>query len=126
MGLWEKRMTQDIGTGAPININSKSCITPETWQAMVGNMDKKREGCTIESEKNAHGYTFTATCKTSGGGSIVTSGSATIQDSGHIASQSHTTMTVNGQKRNMESKSTSTYLGADCGKVKPDEPEIEE
>lgn len=126
MGLWEKKMTMDTGTGAPRNINSKSCITPETWQEMVGNMDKKREGCTVESTKNARGYTFAATCKTSTGGTMVTSGGATIQDSEHIVGQSHTTMTTNGQKREMTSKSTSTYLGADCGKLKPGEPEIEE
>ena len=126
MGLWEKKMTMDMGTGTPRNINSKSCITPETWQEMVGNMDKKQEGCTVDKQKNAHGYTFTATCNRSTGGTMVTTGSANIQDSEHIVSQSHTTMTTNGQKREMQSKSTSTYLGASCGKVKPDEPEIEE
>jgi len=126
MGLWEKKMTMDMGTGTPQNINSKSCITAETWQEMVGNMGKQREGCTIDQQKNAHGYTFSATCKTSGGGTMVTSGSANIQDSEHIVSQSHTDVTTNGKKRTMDMKSTSTFLGADCGKIKPDEPEVED
>jgi hypothetical protein len=34
-------------------------------------------------------------------------------------------MTRNGQKREMDSKSTSTFLGADCGKIKPGEPDSE-
>jgi hypothetical protein len=63
MELWEKKMTMDMGTGAPRQLVSKSCITPETWQGMAGNMSKPREGCTV-NVKNAHGYTFNATCKT--------------------------------------------------------------
>jgi hypothetical protein len=126
MGLWEKKMTMDMGTGAPRNINSKSCVTYETWQAMVGNMGKQREGCTIDQQKNAHGYTFTATCKTSGGGTMTTTGSANIPDSEHIVAQSHTDVTTEGKKRTMDMKSTSTFMGADCGKIKPDEPETED
>jgi hypothetical protein len=38
----------------------------------------------------------------------------------------HTIMTTNGQKREMESKSTSTFPGADCAKIKPGEPESED
>jgi Protein of unknown function (DUF3617) len=125
MGLWEKKMTMDTGTGAPRQLVSKSCITPETWQEMVANMSKPREGCTVNNLKNAHGYTFNATCKTPNGGTMVTNGSETIQDSQHIVAESHTIMTANGQKRQMDSKSTSTFLGADCGQIKPDEPESE-
>jgi hypothetical protein len=64
MGLWEKKMTMDMGTGAPRQLVSKSCVTPEAWQEMAANMSKPREGCTIDHVKNAHGYTFNATCKT--------------------------------------------------------------
>lgn len=126
MGLWEKKMTMETGTGAPTNINSKSCVTPETWKEMASNMDKKQDGCTIDRQKSDHGYTFTATCKMPTGGTMVTTGSATFKDSEHIVEQSHTTITTNGQKRVTEVKSTSTYLGADCGSVKPDEPETED
>jgi hypothetical protein len=123
MGLWEKKMTMDVGMGAPRQLVSKSCVTPETWQEMAGNLSKPREGCTMNNVKNAHGYTFNATCKTPDGGTMVTSGSTTIQDPQHIVSESHAIMTTNGQKREMKSESTSTFLGADCGKIKPGEPE---
>jgi len=126
MGLWEKKMTMDMGTGTPRQLVSKSCITPESWQEMVGNMSKPREGCTVDNVKNDHGYSFTAACKTSSGGTMVTRGSETIQDSQHIVAESHTMMTTNGQKREMESKSTSTFLDADCGQIKPGKPESED
>ena len=126
MGLWEKKMTMDVGTGAPRQLVSKSCITPEAWQEMAENVSKPREGCTMNNVKNAHGYTFDATCKTPGGGTMVTSGSVTIQDSAHIVSETHATMTTNGQKREMKSESTSTFLGADCGKIKPGAPESDD
>src|ERR1700689_2425427 len=125
LGLWEKKMTMDLGTGGPRQINPKSCETPESWQDMVGNPSKPHEGCTVDRVKNAHGYTFTSTCKTPNGTTMVTSGSETIQDSQHIVSESHTVMTENGQKRQMEVKSTSSFLSADCGKIKPGEPESE-
>jgi hypothetical protein len=125
MGLWEKKMTMNMGTGAAQAINSKSCVTPESWQEMMGNLPKPQEGCTVDRVKSAHGYSFTATCKAPNGTTMVTTGSATIQDSQHIVSESHTAMTENGQKRQMEVKSTSTFLGADCGKIKPGEPESE-
>jgi Protein of unknown function (DUF3617) len=125
MGLWEKKMTMDMGTGTPRQLVSKSCITPESWQEMVGNASKPHEGCTVDNVKSAHGYSFTATCKTPNGGTMATTGSATIQDSEHIVSEFHTMMTTNGQKREMEAKSTSTFLSADCGKIKPGEPETE-
>jgi hypothetical protein len=32
-----------------------------------------------------------------------------------FVSESHTIITTNGQKREMVSKSTSSFLGADCG-----------
>jgi hypothetical protein len=126
MGLWEKKMTMDMGTGTPRQLVSKSCVTPESWQEMAGNISKPREGCTVDNAKNAHGYSFTATCKTPSGDTMVTRGSATIQDSQHIVSESHTTMTTSGQKREIESKSTSTFLGADCGNIKPGEPHSED
>jgi hypothetical protein len=125
MGLWEKKMTLDMGTGTPQQLASKSCVTAATWQEMVGNMSKPREDCTVDKVKNARGYTFKATCKTPSGGTMVTSGSTTIQDSQHIVSESHTVMTANGKKREMVSKSTSTFLGADCGKITSNNPESE-
>ena len=61
------------------------------WSGICPSSGKAARSTTV---KNARGYTFTATCKTPDGGTMVTSGSETIQDSEHIISQSHTTMTT--------------------------------
>jgi hypothetical protein len=125
MGLWEKKMVTSNGTGAPSTMTAKSCIDPAAWQEMVASLSKQHDGCTVNSVKSGHGYTFTGTCTLPHGDTMVINGSLTIQDDQHIISESHSTMTTNGQKRQMDSHSTSTFLGADCGHIKPDEPEIE-
>jgi hypothetical protein len=124
MGLWEKTMVTTNGADAPSTMKAKSCVTPATWQEMVANASKQHEGCTINSVKTAHGYTFTGSC-TMPHVTMVMNGSSTVQDSEHIGSESHTTMTMNGQKKQVDSHSMSRFLGADCGNVKPGEPEIE-
>jgi hypothetical protein len=126
MGLWEKKMVTTNGVGAPATMTSKSCINPTAWQEMVASLSKQHEGCTMNNVKNAHGYTFNGSCTFSGGGTMVISGSLTIQDDQHIVSQSHSTTTANGKTREMDSHSTSSFLSADCGHIKPDEPEIEQ
>jgi hypothetical protein len=125
MGLWEKKMVTTGGTGAPTTMTAKSCINPEAWQEMVGNLSKQHEGCTTNTVKNAHGYTFSGSCTIPHGGTMVMNGTLTIQDTEHIIAESHSTTTNNGQKRQMDSHSTSIFLGADCGNIKPGEPEIE-
>ena len=125
MGLWEKKMTMDMGTGEPRQINSKSCVTPESWQEMWWAIRRSRMKVARSTGSRMLGYTFTSTCKTPNRGTMVTSGSETIQDSQHIVSESHTVVTENGNKRQMEVKSTSSFLSGDCGKIKPGEPESE-
>ena len=123
MGLWEKKMTMTYA-GQPQTINSKSCVTLENWQKMVEQAQKQRPGCTQAMDKNAHGYTFTSSCNI-GGAVLEVHGQLTIQDSEHIVSQTHSTTTRNGQKKEGESHSTMRLLSANCGTVKPDEPEVD-
>ena len=125
MGLWEKKMVTSNGTGQPSTMNAKSCINLAAWQEMLAQMSKQHEGCTMNNVKNAHGYTYNGSCAMSHGTTMVINGSLTIQDDQHIVSESHSTTTTDGKKRETDSRSTSTFLGADCGKIKPGEPEIE-
>lgn len=125
MGLWEKTMNTSDGHGAPAVMKSKSCITPAYWQEMVGNATKQQPGCSIQTQKTAKGYSFNGTCTTSRT-SVALSGSTTITDAEHIVSESHSTSTRNGEKHETEIHSTSRWLGADCGKIKPGDPEIED
>jgi Protein of unknown function (DUF3617) len=125
VGLWEKKMVTSNGTGAPTTITAKSCITPAAWQELVADMSKQHDGCTMNNVKSAHGYNFTGSCTLPHGTTMVMNGALTMQDDQHIIAESHSTTTVNGQKTQMDSRSTSTYLGADCGSVKPGTPQIE-
>lgn len=125
MGLWEKKMVTSNGTGTPAIMTAKSCIDPAAWQEMVANATKPHEGCTMNNVKTAHGYTFNGSCSFPSGGTMVISGALTIQDDQHIVSESHSTMTTKGQKRQTDSHSTSTFLSADCGHIKQDDPQIE-
>ncbi len=125
MGLWEKNMTTDNGDGSPAILKSKSCVTPAEWQEMEKIFTKQREGCSIQTSKTAKGYTFNGTCNI-GETQLVINGSTSIPDAEHIVSESHSVSTRNGQKRQTVSKSTSRWVSADCGKVKPGDPEIED
>ena len=124
MGLWEKTMVT-TGHAGPVTLKAKSCITPATWEEMLSNASKQHQGCTITNSKTAHGYTFSGSC-TIPHGSMVLKGSTTIPDSEHIVSESHTTTTTDGKARESESHSTSHFVSASCGTVKPGEPEIED
>lgn len=125
MGLWEKTLVTSGGPGGDQTIKAKSCVTAETWEQMFANSQEQRTGCTNNMVKNAKGYTFDATC-TFTGGSAVIHGTTTIQDAEHIVSETHSTSTIRGQKRETTMHSTSRFLGSDCGKVKPGDPEVEE
>ena len=124
MGLWEKTMTSSDGKGAPSTVKSRSCITPDEWKAMEANVTRKREGCTAAAVRNAKGYTFDSTC-TIGTTTLVIKGSTTIQDAEHIVTESHSTSTRNGQKSQTDTRSTSHFLSADCGKIEPGDSEVE-
>jgi hypothetical protein len=124
MGLWEKEITFK-GPNGPNTIKARSCVTPATWQEMVQNSNKQQEGCTMHNVKTASGYSFDATCTIPPGGTMVIKGSTTLQDSEHIVSDSHSTITRNGQKTERDIHSTSHFVSASCGNVKPGEPETE-
>ncbi len=124
MGLWEKTMTIDNGDGKPETSKSKSCVTPAEWQAMDANLTRKREGCTGGAVKNAKGYTFNSTCKI-GETSMIINGSTTIPDAEHILTESHSVMTRDGKTQKTDSRSTSHWLNASCGKIEPGDSEEE-
>jgi hypothetical protein len=125
MGLWEKTMTMTGLPSGPMTMKSKSCVTPDSWKEMVGNSSKTQPGCTTNLTKTSNGYSFVSNCTRPQGGTMTAKGSATIQDAEHIIGESHTTSTTNGKTREMEMHSTSHFLSASCGTVRPGDPEVE-
>jgi hypothetical protein len=126
MGLWEKEMVITGGATPDATLKAKSCVTPAEWQNMVENAQKPREGCTTNKTKTSNGYTFDTSCTMHDGSALVASGTSTIKNSEHIIAEVHTSMTIKGQKRETTMRSTSHFVSADCGSVKPGEPEEEE
>ena len=123
MGLWEKT-TVTTGVGTPDTMVSKSCVTPEAWQQMMARMAKPRPECTMNVQHTGQSYSYKGSCNT-GHATMTIDGTQTIQDSEHIVSDSHTIMTIGGKTREVKNHSTSHYLGANCGKITPDDPEVE-
>ena len=122
MGLWEKEVSFSA-PGMPTSIKARSCVTPDSWQEMVQNSNKPREGCTMHNTKTAHGYSIDVTCVLPSVGTMVVKGSSTIQDSEHIVSDSHSTTTNKGITTVRDIHSTSHFVSASCGNVKPGEPQ---
>jgi hypothetical protein len=84
--------------------------------------------CTFSNQQvTASGMSFDISCTTAQG---TASGHAqfTMADSEHGAGTTHMTVaaSANGHSMNatMDGTSTYTYLGADCGDVKPDSPVV--
>jgi hypothetical protein len=124
MGLWERTMVT-TGHAGPVTMKVKSCITPATWEEILANTLKQHQDCTMNNSKTAHGYMSSGSCAIPHG-SMVLRGSTTMQDSEHIVSEFHSTMTVDGKVLESESHFTSHFVSASCGTVKPGEPEIED
>lgn len=123
MGLWEKTMNMTSGGSRATTIKSRSCITPAEWQRMLGLMNKQTAGCSIQTTKTAKGYSFNGSCEN---GQMTLSGTVTYPDAEHIVEESHgSSAGKNGQKVQSETRSTTRWIGANCGNVKPGEPEVE-
>ena len=125
MGLWEKTLTLTGGPRGTMTLKAKNCITPDTWQEMVTNSTKPQPGCTINKAKTAKGYSFSGSCTISGGTTMEIKGSSSINDEEHITSDSHSTITRGGKITQSDTHSTSQFVSANCGAVKPGEPEVE-
>ena len=125
MGLWEKTLVTSNGDGAPATMKARSCITPQEWQQMMATMLHPHDGCNLKTMKTGNTYTFDGTCNIPPGAPLVISGSETIQDSEHIVSESHSTTTMNGKPRKIDSQSSSRFVSSSCGSVKPGDPDVE-
>ncbi|HZL26738.1 MAG TPA: DUF3617 domain-containing protein [Acidobacteriaceae bacterium] len=128
MGLWESSVAmkmsgadmppQMAGMGGRTTI-VRSCYTPESYAKAMSN---SQGDCTRTHEVwGAKSWSFDLSCR---------SGQATghfemtfdSQESAH--GSMHMTMNAGGHSMQTDSTMTMHYLGADCGKVSPDRPEI--
>ena len=124
MGLWESTSVIDDGDGSPDTAKVKKCITPADWEKMVQGGSQMPKGCTESLAKTARGYTIDAECNHPKS-SMKLHGTSTIVDAEHIQAEMQTTMTISGTTRHIVMHSTGHFVSANCGTVKPGNPDIE-
>jgi hypothetical protein len=118
------------GMGKPTSSTVKSCVAKPTTANDLLNQAQQKAGvkCTFSNQQvTANAVSFDISCTTTQG---TASGHAqyTMADSEHGTGTTHMTVAANanGHSMNMsmDGTSTYTYLGADCGDVKPDAPAV--
>lgn len=120
MGLWEFTSATTNPFGKTNTTTSTSCITPASWQRMLVDSSKPRENCKIDTKKIENGYTVNSTCTVAPGITAVVTGTSKVVDEEHIVSDSHSVITMNGQKQEGTNHTSRRFLAADCGNVKAD------
>jgi hypothetical protein len=112
----------------PTTSTVKSCVASTMTPTDLLNQAQQKGGMTCKftnQQVTASAVSFDMSCTTTQG---TTSGHVqfTMADSEHRTGTTHMTvaMSANGHSMNatMDGTSTYTYLGADCGDVKPDSP----
>jgi len=95
----------------------KVCITKETL-AEGGWRDQQREsGCKTDTTRDGNVWKFRSSCPAPHASE--TDGEATFVSDTKYTMKSTTTHTDGGQKKTTTMSGTSTWLGADCGDIKP-------
>ncbi|ADW68868.1 DUF3617 domain-containing protein [Granulicella tundricola] len=129
MGLWETTsvITMQLPPGMPSmmggtrTITVQSCLTPESWQKTMERAQNPRKDCTYTDKTvTATGMTFAMTC--TGRSTTMVKGETVFESKEKGSSTVHMEMSTSGSgggKMVTDSKGTTRYLGADCGKVKP-------
>lgn len=123
-------MGGSMGAAKPTSTTVKSCVATATTMNDLYNQAQQRAGmkCTFSNQQQtASSLSFDISCTTAQG---TASGHAqyTMADSEHGTGTTHMTvaMSANGHSMNatMDGTSTYTYLGSDCGDVKPGSPAV--
>jgi len=116
--------------GKPTASTVKSCVAKPTTASDLLNQAQQKAGmkCTFTNQQvTASAVSFDISC-TSAQGNASGHAQFTMADSEHGSGTTHMTVAANanGHSMNatMDSTSTYTYLGADCGDVKPDSPVV--
>jgi len=109
---------QGISLGAPGVIKmcfSKEQLSEEGWQGL-----QQRGDCKVDTTRQGKHWKFRASCPPPN--ASVTEGEAVFLSPERYTVKSSTTTSVAGQPKVMKTSAESTWLGADCGDLKPIQP----
>ncbi len=99
----------------------RSCATAESWNKSFGQTRQDRDCKPTNEKRTATSYSFDVSCSSNNatGHAEMDFGDGT---KGH--GTMHMVMNAGGKAMTMDTTWKSTYVGADCGSVKPGSPEI--
>src|SRR5665213_1555257 len=130
MGLWEGSVARKMsGADMPAGMAGignrttvvRSCYTPESYAKAMASSQQQKDCVRSHEVWGAKSWSFDMTCR---------SGQATghfemnFDDSENAHGSMHMNMNGGGHPMQTESTMNMHYIGADCGKVTPDKPEI--
>lgn len=126
LGLWEitTTMTMEMpGMPAqpPHSVKVRSCVTAASWTKSFGKMQQAGD-CTLSHQSMTAGhYSFDVSCP-----SMNATGHSEMDFSGGTTGHGTMHMEMNASGRQMVTHAVwdSRYLGADCGAVTPDKPQM--
>ncbi len=126
LGLWEITTTVTMempGMPAqpPRSMKVRSCVTAESWTKSFGKMQQTGD-CTLSHQNMTAGhYSFDVSCP-----SMNATGHSEMNFSDETTGHGTMRMEMNAGGQQMVTSSVwdSHYLGADCGAVTPDKPQI--
>lgn len=129
MGLWESTSQIHMEMGSMPSFMAKmmnrtyhvkSCVTPESYQKWMVSFNQQQKACVRSNEVYAdHKYTADTTCND---GRMTSHTEMFIDSDTSIHGTTHINMTDHGATG--DSTTTTTWLGADCGSISPEKPQI--
>ena len=120
-GLWESIAYNDDGTPSVRILN---CVTQKNFAEMLTKASSQ-PGCKVTSQNiTSHGMTVDISCSRH---EVQTSMHQVLElvDAEHTRGTTTLKMMNKGKSSDSTTKSSGHFVKSDCGKVKPDDPEIE-
>ena len=119
-GLWESTVYDDDGTPSVRVLN---CVTQKNFAEMLTKAGT-HPGCKVASQNiTSHGMTVDISCSSQ---NVQTSVHQVLElvDSEHTRGTTTMKMVNKGKSSDSTTKSSGHFVKSDCGKVKPDDPQI--
>jgi hypothetical protein len=119
-GLWENVVYNDDGTPSVRILN---CVTQKNFAEMLTKANT-HPGCKVASQNTTnHGMTVDVSCSSQNAQTSVHQ-VLELVDSEHARGTTTMKMVYKGKSSDSTTKSSGHFVKSDCGKVKPDDPQI--
>ena len=126
LGLWEITTTvtmemPGMPTQPPRTVKVRSCVTADSWTKSFGKMQQVGDCAVSHQSMTTSHYSFDMSCP-----SVNATGHGEMDFSTGTTGHGTMRMEMNAGGRQMVTSSVwdSRYLGADCGAVTPDKPQV--